>query len=168
MKSLSSLFVLTLFCLAACNPKSEEKGGNDNGVTKYQDQILSGQLGGEPWSFVSGRATISQFDSTRLSLHFWNSEIKDPCDPFTLGSSKMATTSSVLNKTGETTFGTGSAENPGSTITLFDGSTNFISTTGKIEILAIDISHKEVRGRVNGFFNDANRINGTFVLTYCE
>lgn len=168
MKTLSSLLVLSFFCFTACSPKSEEKSSGNNDVTKYQDQILSGQLGGESWSFVSGRATISQFDSTRLSLHFWNTEIKDPCDPFTLGSSKMAMTGSVLNQTGETIFGTGSTEKPGSTITLFDGSTNFIATTGKIEILAIDIPHKEVRGRVRGFFNDSNQINGSFVLTYCE
>lgn len=163
---MKTIFFLMLFAFlnTSCGKASDGAGGTSG--ADYVNQDLTGKIAGQNWDFLLGTAKISSFDSTELSLKFYNTDVSNPCDSFAMGIPPYVMTS-VKNQVGETTFSIGLNGQTGDTLTLYDGTTNFIVTSGKIEILSIDLVQNLVTGRVVATYDPQYTINGNFTLQYC-
>ena len=159
MKYLSALLVISIL-LTSC-------GGDEDTecpAASFQNQTLQGEFNGTAWTLASGKAEVSFFDSEQLSIEMTNQNTEDVCDAFSLDGNTVLF--SVMNAVGlyEICFkldGSGSDQ----TITLFDGTTNNIVTSGAVEILTI--TDTEVTGRIDGRFDDNNFVNGNFSVPLC-
>jgi len=154
-----SLFLLVIpFLFLTCN-LTEEGGGGD-----FIDQTLQGTIAGSSWTFAAGVAEISPFDETELAFDLYHIEAAGtPCDFGAFSATQIVILFSVPNEVGLYNLGLDQS------VTIYDGTTNYIVTTGKLEILTIDTTtNMQVTGRLVAEYDSSYTVNGNFSVTYCN
>jgi hypothetical protein len=146
--------------------ESDDSGssGSDYTVSDIPDQTVRGMVGNRAWTFRSGKAERSYFDSTKLAVELYNSVVADPCALTSTGSDDQIFFS-VPYQTGTYHLSFGSEESR--TITFYDGATsmNSIAVEG---ILVIDsITASRVGVRFTATVDEENHAGGGCVVPLC-
>ena len=165
MKKLFYFIIILIF--SACSVTTEEDSTATSSTTlpDYETTTLSGKISGTAWTFKTGRVTVPS--STGLSLcsvSKINDNLSDACSStYTATSSNPKVFFGRDNLTvGETELGWGTGYG---TVTFYDGSTNYIVTTGKITIDTHTTT--ALTGKMYAKSSSNNEINGTFTLSRC-
>lgn len=151
--------VLVLSLLLACSDDDDKKSSYS-----FKDQVLSGEIGGDAWTFGDGFVEESEFDDEeildfRLFLAHDGSVCSVPDGdnviffvPRAVGLYKLSLNSSF----------------EGQVVNMVEDDDipiNNIATEGAIEILTI--SETEVTGRIDARMDSDNHINGNFTVSFC-
>lgn len=121
--------------------------------------LLMGKIGGEAWIAVSGKARPG-FGSNSLSFTLYDSYVPDICDTFFFSSRSVVLFSSPA-ATGSYPLSLQS-----NTVTLYDGETNYIVTSGSF---AIDtLSDTAVGGSISASYDSSNSVAGEFSISRCD
>lgn len=153
--------------LFACG-KSESNGsdsGDRNGGYQVKDQVAQGSIGGQTWSFRSGRAKPDPFKSGSLAFDLWDIEVSDPCNDFTFPNRSilfsLPAASGDYPMSLERTFTFYSNDN--------GANRNFVATSGQINLLIAPtgIGVTRIDGEIVGSFDSANNVNGRFSVPLC-
>ena len=128
----------------------------------YLDQDASGEIGGEEWTYRSGRASLDQDGEFSISLFGEDSDT--PCTYAAFDEDKIIF--DLPDEVGSFQLGLGSL-----TVTLVEdrgdeAPMNYIATSGTVETL--ELSDTELVGRMVVEADDANWMNGNFTLPICE
>jgi hypothetical protein len=112
----------------------------------YGTATLSGPIGGQVWTFVSG--TIDADGSVDMTGDLAGFSVMFTVNPIQVGEVRLnLNLFDLLNA---------------KTVTLYDGATNYIVSEGAYEILTVTAT--EVTGQMN-VWDDDNSVNGVFTLT---
>ncbi len=153
-------FLLGILVVSLCTCTAGPPGGGYN----FIDQNLQGEIGGVPWTFVSGTAE-DPFGDDELWIKLYNI---DPAggDPWA-GGAYAAAEDTLMVKLPET-VGLVELSWGGQWFTLYDESTgvNIFCVEGAIEILTIDPVGLTVTGRVDARSDEGNYVNGNFSASY--
>jgi len=151
--------------LSGTNLLLNGRGGFDGGdpadtvFTKQSSSpLLTGKIGGEPWMAVSGKVSAG-FDAGTLSYTLYDTYVPDICNNFFF-SSRGTVLFSLPEATGNYSLGLSS-----NTVTLYDGTTNYIVTSGEVDLNNLTTSLAE--GSVDATYNSSNSVTGEFHLTRC-
>ena len=174
------IFLLITFPLIPVNCDYKSEGNDDDNAKtiamltlaagyEFIDQDLQGKISAIDWEYQSGKARISHFDDTKLSIDIYSEtpDGGDQCDAGAFTSSNYYIIFSIPNETGVYQLSTSQS------VTFVDSSgdilNNTIAMTGAVEILSIDTSGN-VTGRmdVRYSYNDEDYVNGNFIAAYCE
>ena len=128
----------------------------------YLDQDASGQIGGEDWTYRSGRARLDQDGEYSISL--FGEESDTPCTYAAFDEDKIIF--DLPDEVGSFQLGLGTF-----TVTLVEdrgdeAPMNYIATSGTVETL--ELSDTELGGRMLVEADEANWMNGNFSLPICE
>ena len=127
----------------------------------YETTTLSGTIVNTAWTFNTGRMTVPS-SSGSYWVSMTNDNLSNACSStYTGTSSNPKVIFSRDNITvGETEFGLSSG-----TVTFYDGTTNYIITTGKISIDTLTTT--AVTGKMYAKSTSGGEINGTFTVSRC-
>ena len=141
------------------------RGGFDGGdppdivFTKQSaSPLLTGKIGGTAWMVVSGKVSAG-FDAGTLSYTLYDTYVPDICNTFYF-SSRSVVLFSLPEATGSYSLGLSS-----NTVTLYDGSTNYIVTSGSVEIDTLTAG--QAAGSMDATYDSNNSVSGEFALTRC-
>lgn len=150
---------LTVACEMETSVEADSDGENNRNNRSIRESVLAGEINGRGWSFISGRAKPSSFNEDAYSFAFWDEDVLDPCDQFSMGSEAQLLGFFPLSK---------GAHSLGNThnINFNYGSQNNIATDGRIVIT--EIIGDKVYGKLIATFDETNYVNGTFELTLCK
>ena len=128
----------------------------------FLDQDVSGQIGGEDWTYLSGRASLDQDGEYSVSL--FSEDTDTPCIHAGFDENKIIC--DLPDEVASFQLGLGSL-----TVTLVEdrgdeAPMNYIAATGTVEIL--EIGDTELVGRMDIEADDENWVNGNFTLPLCE
>ncbi len=128
----------------------------------YLDQDATGEIGGEEWSYRSGRARLDQNGEYSISLFGEDSDT--PCSYAAFDEDKIIF--DLPDEVGSFQLIMGSF-----TVTLVEdrgdeAPMNYIATSGTVETL--ELSDTELVGRMVVEADDDNWMNGNFSLPICE
>ena len=126
---------------------------------KYQDQILTGKIAGVDWTLASGSASEA-FSDTEMSIDMFMEMDTNLCDFTSPDGNKVLFT--IEKTVGEYELGLLKQ-----TVTMYDGTTNFVAIKGAVEILSVDEVAGTVEGRMDIKADNDNFLNGNFTLTWC-
>lgn len=158
IKNLLLSFTLGLTGIA-CEVQTDASTSTDLSVEgTINESVLSGEVAGRSWTFISGRARPSSFDDD-YSFSFWSEDIVDPCGPHSIGSDSQLMGTFTLE---EGTQMLGNLNN----INFSSNSQNNIATSGRMVITEIEAD--VVHGEMIATFDDENFVNGTFEITLCD
>ena len=168
MKKLFYFIIILIFC--ACSVTTEEDttatATSSTTLPDYETTTLSGKISGTAWTFKTGRVTVPTSSTGSYSVSMINDNLSNACSSTYTGTSSNPTVNfSRDNLTvGETELGWGTGYG---SVTFYDGSTNYIVTTGKITIDTHTTT--AVTGKMYAIFgtNTDQEINGTFTLSRC-
>ena len=159
MKKLFYFIIILIF--GACSVTTEEDTTSSTTIPDYETTTLSGKIIDTSWTFKTGRVTVPTSSTGSYSVSMINDNLSDACSSTYTGTSSNPIVSfSRDNLTvGETELGLRSY----GTVTYYDGSTNYIVTTGKISIDTHTTT--AVTGKMYAIFgtDTDQEINGTFV-----
>lgn len=134
----------------------------------FKDQVAQGSINGQSWTFVSGRASISD---EKLSIDLAADSDAVPCETFSFAGLKIFFT--VDNKVALTELFFDLENFEGKTATFFDPDDgefglNIIAVEGAIEILSI--TDNEVKGRIDvrDGHDNTSSVNGNFTVEICQ
>ena len=162
---LISLFSLTVFSCAKESSDDSTTTASSTTMPDYETTTLSGTMAGVAWTFDTGRVVVPTSGST-----YWydmtSDNLSNACSSSYTGSSshpKILFSRSEAPSVGEEElcFSSGCSK----TLTFYDGSINYIITTGKIKIDTVTTT--EVTGKMYAKSGSNNEINGTFTLSRC-
>lgn len=154
MKFLTSALLAAL--LVGCGSKDE---GDDASSTELSTGVLSGTVGGMPWTLATMETDSFLSDETSFGANAY-------AEAVTACSGAFADTPQLLTQLPRT-----AGEYPlslsGPTVTFYLPSTsdNLIATAGVIRIDAV--TDTQVTGALQAEFDAANSVNGTFTATIC-
>ena len=152
---------LTMVVLFSCS-----KDKNSDPTYSFINQDLQGEIGGDAWTYVTGTASISYFDSTELSIDIFAVASEDPCSEFNFTGNRVIF--SIPDAIGLYELNLDFSGDP-HTVTLFHEATtnNNIAVIGAIEITSIDKVNGIVEGRLDAQIDNTNFVNGNFSINYC-
>jgi len=167
MKKLFYFIIILIF--GACSVTTEEDSTatatSSTTLPDYETTTLSGKISGTAWTFKTGRVTVPTSSSGYYSVTMINDNLSNACSSTYTGTSSNPKVSfSRENLTvGETEI----AFKSYGTVTFYDGSTNYIVTTGKISIDTHTTT--AVTGKMYAIYGTDTdlEINGTFTLSRC-
>ena len=163
MKKLYYFIIILIF--GACSVTTEETATSSTTMPDYETTTLSGTMAGVAWTFDTGRVVVPTSGST-----YWydmtSDNLSNACSSTYTGSSShpkiLASRSEALSVGEEKLCFSSSCSK---TLTFYDGSINYIITTGKIKIDTVTTT--EVTGKMYAKSGSSNEINGTFTLSRC-
>ena len=167
MKKLFYFIIILIF--GACSVTTEEDtkatATSSTAIPDYETTTLSGKVAGTSWTFQTGRVTVPSSSSGSYWVYMTNDNLSNACSSTYTGTSSNPTVfyaRSEAPTVGETELGWGTDKG---TATAYDGSTNYILSTGKISIVTATTT--EVTGKMYAKYDSDNEINGTFTLSRC-
>ena len=135
-------------------------GAGDGNSLPISNQTLSGKIGGQPWSFVTGQtdsflSDASQYFSTLYASAF------TACQSFATPSDVNYLLVELPTAVGS--YGLSISRNA----TLYDASTsyNWVATRGRIQIDSITAT--TITGGANITYNADNAVDGQFQVSIC-
>ena len=161
-----TLIVGITVMFGSCSSSEDTTTTSSTAMPDYKTTTLSGTMAGTAWTFYKGRVTVPTSSSGSYYYNMTSDNISNAC------SSTYAATSSnpyiligrddapVVGEE-ELCFSSGCAK----TVTFYDGSMNYIITTGKIKIDTVTTT--EVTGKMYAKSGSNNEVNGTFTLSRC-
>ena len=163
MKKLFYFIIILIF--GACSVTTEEKATATSSTTipDYETTTLSGKMVGVAWTFDTGNVVVPTSGSTYW-YNMTSDNLSNACSPIYTGTSSIPVilfTRSEAPSVGETELGSGN------TVTFYDGSSNYIVTTGKITIDTHTTT--ALTGKMYAIYgtDTDHEINGTFTLSRC-
>jgi len=133
-------------------------GSSSGGSTTISSQALSGKLGGQPWTLVTG-VTNSFLSGSR----YWVDAYAESFTPCT-GSASSNADEIIMNL--PMAVGTYPLSiNLNQTFYIAATSDNLVATSGEIDIT--DISATTITGGAKFAFNADNSVDGQFQVTIC-
>ena len=164
------LVICGLLVFVACRSSTEDASSTSStSLPDYETTTLSGTVVNTSWTLKTGRMMVPSSSSNSHWYYWTNEELSNACSSsYTGTSSNPKIMFSRDNDSGgmevgehELCFKSGCTK----TITFYDGSTNYITTTGKIKI---DTSTTTaVTGKMYAAMGSHSKINGTFTLSRC-
>jgi hypothetical protein len=160
MKQITLYVFLFFVIIYGCSKDTEKK-------YNFKNQNLSGKINGATWTQKSGLAQFEAYytDST-ISFNMFNASTANICQLFPETNEIFF---SLPKQTGLYLINW-NPENPqmGVSLTMYctDNHTNYIATSGAIEILSI--SQTEITGRIDAYNDDFNYVNGNFTVPVCS
>ena len=162
-----TLIVGITVMFGSCSSSEDTTTTSSTAMPDYETTTLSGTMAGTAWTFYKGRVTVPTSSSGSYYYNMTSDNISNACS-----STYTATSSNPYILIGrddapvvgeeELCFSSGCAK----TVTFYDGSMNYIITTGKIKIDIVTTT--EVTGKMYAKGSDSNNeINGTFTLSRC-
>ena len=159
-------YFIIILIFGACSVTTEETATSSTTMPDYETTTLSGTMAGTAWTFYKGQVTVPTSSSGKYYYRLTSDNISNACS-----SSYAATSSNPYILIGrddapvvgeeELCFSSGCAK----TVTFYDGSMNYIITTGKIKIDTVTTT--EVTGKMYVKSGSNHEINGTFTLSRC-
>jgi hypothetical protein len=135
-------------------------GDDDEGSPPIASGPLTGQVGGEAWTFVSGRSDSFLSDPDDLWIDLFD-ESSEGCEP------NAASGNSILlitpRKVGEFSLG-GLQANATFFVASSSGGENYIAE-GRLKVL--EVTTTTLRGGLDAYYDGGNSINGEFEATIC-
>ena len=160
-----SIFSLTIISCSSSSDDDTTTTASSTTMPDYETTTLSGTMAGVSWTFDTGRVVVPSSGST-YSYSMTSDNLSNACSSTYTGSSshpKIIASRSEAPSVGEEElcFSSGCSK----TLTFYDGSMNYIITTGKIKIDTVTTT--EVTGKMYAKSGSNNEINGTFTLSRC-
>lgn len=166
MKKMMAYTFLTIWgvlIIGACGSSEETTTTSSTSLPDYATTTLSGTVAGTSWTFNTGRVTVPSSSSGSYWVYMTNDNLSNACSSTYSGSSSnplVMYARSDAPAAGETELGLSTG-----TVTFYDGTTNYIITTGKIKIDST--STTAVTGKMYAKYGSTSEINGTFTLSRC-
>ena len=164
-----TLTFLIIYCvkfIGACsNSTKGDSTTSSTSMPDYETKTLAGKIAGVSWTFDTGRIVVPSSGSG-YSYPMTSDNLSNECSSTYTGSSSQPTieySRSEAPSVGEEElcFSSGCSK----TLTFYDGSMNYIITTGKIKIDTVTTT--EVTGKMYAKYGSDHEINGTFTLSRC-
>ena len=161
MKKLFYFIVILIF--GACSVTTEETATSSTTMPDYETTTLSGTMAGTAWTFYKGQVTVPS-SSGKYYYRLTSDNISNACSSTYTGTSSnpyilIGRDDAPVVGEEELCFASGCAK----TVTFYDGSMNYIITTGKIKIDTVTTT--EVTGKMYAKGSDSdNEINGPLLL----
>jgi len=166
IKAYTFLTICGVLIIGACGRSTEDDSSTSStNMPDYETTTLSGKIAGVSWTFDTGRVVVPSSGST-YSYSMTSDNLSNACSSTYTGSSshpKIIASRSEAPSVGEEElcFSSGCSK----TLTFYDGSVNYIITTGKIKIDTVTTT--EVTGKMYAKYGSDHEINGTFTLSRC-
>ena len=165
MKKLFYFIIILIFGACSVTTEEETTATSSTAMPDYATTTLSGKIETD-WTFQTGRMVVPSSSSGSYWYYMTNDNLSNACSSSYTGTSSNPKVSfSRDNLTvGETELGWGTGYG---SVTFYDGSTNYIVTTGKISIDTHTTT--AVTGKMYAIFgtDTDQEINGTFTLSRC-
>ena len=168
MKKLFYFIIILIF--GACSVTTEEDtkatASSSTTIPDYETTTLSGTMAGTAWTFYKGQVTVPTSSSGKYYYRLTSDNISNACSSTYTGTSSnpyILAGRDDAPAVGEEEFCFSSGCSK--TVTFYDGSMNYIITTGKIKIDTVTTT--EVTGKMYAKSGSNNEINGTFTLSRC-
>lgn len=162
MKHASFLLLLCAFLFVSVSCSDDDDNPTGSGSLEFKDQVLSGKIDGEDFTFVIGRAERATFPEGEYRFELTSVGSSSICDEFFLDGNQVIFTLPLA--TGVVTLSNDNS------VTLLEGDDllNIIATQGKIEIQNIDTDNNTITGRLVAHFDNDSSVNGNFTITLCD
>ena len=156
--------LMTGSVLFSCSKDDDDD--DDNNTYTFIDQVLQGEIEGDAWTYVTGSAEVSPFDSTLIMVSVTDLPYDNPCGEYLMGNK---VTFSLLPEVGVYDLKLDLEGDDTQSLTLYHAETamNIGVFDGKIEITKVDVDNGIVEGRVVAEYDDDNFVNGNFSVVYC-
>ena len=159
-----ALIVGITVVFGSCSSSEDTTTTSSTAIPDYETTTLSGKVAGTSWTFQTGRVTVPS-SSGSYWVYMTNDNLSNACSSTYTGTSSNPVVfyaRSEAPAVGETELGWGTDKG---TATAYDGSTNYILSTGKISIVTATTT--EVTGKMYAKYDSDSEINGTFTLSRC-
>jgi hypothetical protein len=134
-------------------------GSSSGGSTTISSQPLSGKIGGQPWTFMSGETDPFQPTANQYEVDAYGENVT-PCT----GSASLTADALFLNF--PMAVGNYAVTlNLNQTFYIAATSDNLVATSGEINIT--DIGATTITGGANFAYDGDNTVNGQFQVTIC-
>ena len=168
MNKILNIIIISIFSLTIISCSSDDDTtttASSTTMPDYETTTLSGKIVGTSWAFKTGRAKVPTSSTGSYSVSMINDNLSNACSSTYTGTSSNPTVS--FSRDNLTVGETEIAFKSYGTVTFYDGSTNYIVTTGKITIDTHTTT--AVTGKMYAIFgtNTDQEINGTFTLSRC-
>ncbi len=157
------ILALTLIFFSAC---SKEDASKEYEV-EYKDQDLQGKIGGYPWTILTAFAKDSKYESDKISISLFTSELTEPCKLESLPN-ENAVFFTIIKQVGTYTLSKGESNSFSITLYYKDDSENFTVISGAVEILEIDSDNNTISCKMDIYFDRYNYLNGNFTINHCN
>ena len=163
------LTICGVLIIGACSSSEDVSSTSSTSLPDYETTTLSGTVVNTSWTLKTGRVTVPTSSTGSYSVSMINDNLSDACSSTYTGTSSnpiimfSRDSDSGNLEVGETElcFKSGCTK----TVTFYDGSTNYIATTGKISIDTHTTT--AVIGKMYAEMGSHSKINGTFSLSRC-
>jgi len=155
----AGILCVSLLLLANCGDGGEDTGAGGNNQP-ISSQNLSGKIGGQPWSFMTGQTDSFLSDATKYFTTLYPSAFT-ACQTFAAPGNDNYILIDLPASVGS--YGLSLSQNA----TLYDASTsyNWVATRGRIQIDSI--TETTITGGVTITYNADNAVDGQFQASIC-
>ncbi|MGB0404506.1 MAG: hypothetical protein ACPGEG_10450 [Salibacteraceae bacterium] len=172
MKKALLLFSLALVVFASCKKDDDSEDSTSEPKYEFKNQVLQGQIEGEPWVFASGKFKLDTFfvSEGEYKVELYPITDSNMCDYFfNADTDRVILTVPLVIGINELNIDL-SGNTDSETITLLDNETftNVISHIGAYEVVRIDTAAGEMELKIDAQYDDQNFINGNCTISYCR
>ena len=133
--------------------------GGSGGSTTISSQVLSGKIGGQPWTFATGETDSYLSTASKYAVNAY-AETFTPCTGY------VSTTADTLYLNFPAAVGHYAVSvELNQTFYVAATNDNLVATSGEIDIT--DLTATTITGGASFAFDANNSVNGQFVATIC-
>lgn len=174
MKKALLLFTLVLVVIASCKKDVDENTDTTPSAPTYEfkNQVLQGQIEGEPWVFGSGKFKLDTFfvKEGEFKVDLYPISDSNICDYFfNPDTDRVFFTVPLVIGINELNLDFSGTTN-NETITLLENATftNVVCNKGAYEVLRVDTAGGTMELKIDARYDDHNFINGNCTVSYCK